>query len=184
MKKATLGVLALLIMGVVAAGAVSAFGGFGKAWENRAAIDEALEAGDYDAWKDAMVAGLTEERFEQMAERHENMPEERAQMMQHKVEMADAIEAGDFDTWKALVEDSPRTPPFELTQDNFDLVVQMHSAMQDGDQETALEIREDLGLGNGKGMGFGPGGEGRGHGMGRGGFGRGMAEGGCPCAAE
>lgn len=166
MKKITLGVLAFMLIGLMAVGAVSAFSGWGR----NAAVDEALESGDYSTWKSAMIEGLSEERFEQMRERHGEISEHRAEMEQHREEMQAAVEGGDYETWVALHESKPRTPPFELTQENFDLFVQMHFAQQDGDYETAQELREELGLGErGPGMGFG----GKGHGMGRCGIDRG-----------
>ncbi len=42
-----------------------------------------------------------------------------------------------------------------ITEENFDLFVQMHEAMEAGDYDTAMELREELGLGFGMRAGRG-----------------------------
>jgi len=180
MKKATFGILALLLIGLVAAGAVSAMG-MGHWGDNKEAVRDAIEAEDFDAWKEAMIAGLTEERFDELVERHENMPEDMQERMEerhaHQEAMQAAIESGDFDSWKAIMEESPREEPFELTEENFELFVELHNARQDGDVDKIARLSEELGM-PANGEGKGPGGM-RGEGM-RGGFGEGRGmRGGC-----
>ncbi len=149
-KVAKFGIVALLLVGLV--GSAFAFGGIGFGNE---AAKEALETGDYNAWKEAMSAELTEERFDKMVERHQKMTEKRA-------EMEEAIEQG-YDAWKEFVEDKPHGEKLleAINEDNFDRFVEMHEAKQNGDHETAKEIAEELGL-KGPGKGFGRGRRGKG----------------------
>ena len=143
-KVATFGILALLLIGLV--GSAFAFGGF----DNKAAR-EALQAGDYATWKEAMAAELTEDRFNQMVGRHNQMSEKRAVMEQ-------AMEQG-YESWKQAVADSPKGNHITevITEDNFDTFVEMHEARQSGDIETAQALAEELGL-----QGFGKCGSGKG----------------------
>ncbi len=170
-KTIMLSIVALFMIGMVAAGAVSAFG-MGKWGGNKDAVRDAIEARDFSAWKTAMTADLTEERFNQIVERQENRPEGsregRMQMSGQHEEMEAAIAAGDFDAWKALMESSGRKHPIELTEENFEKFVEMHNAMQEGDTDTAASLREELGMpANGKGIG----------GEGMRGFGKGIHDG-------
>jgi len=144
-KTAKFGIVALLLVALVTS--AFAFGGRGIGNEE---AREALEAGDYGAWKEAMASGLTEDRFNKMRERHENMQEKRA-------EMEEAIEQG-YDAWKELVEETPHGEKLLeiINEGNFDRFVEMHEARKDGDHETAKEIAEELGL-KGPGKGFGKG---------------------------
>jgi hypothetical protein len=134
-----LGVLALLLVALV--GSVVAYG-------NQAARD-ALEADDYDHWKEAKTVELTEERFEKAKEMHKNRQEKKA-------EIKAAIEQG-YDAWAELMEDMPRMQNmFEvINEDNFETFVEMHEAKQAGDHETAKEIAKELGLQRPRNRGFG-----------------------------
>ncbi|MFH1064787.1 MAG: hypothetical protein V1729_06910 [Candidatus Woesearchaeota archaeon] len=82
MRKSTMfGILAVLIIGIVGAGLVNAFGYGQKSGRNgmmeNDAVTAAIEAGDYDAWKAAMIEGLTEDVFNDMVERHNSMQSSR-----------------------------------------------------------------------------------------------------------
>ena len=162
MKKiAKFGILALLLVSLVA----SAFAFSGRGFGNEAARD-ALEAGDYATWKNAMIAELTEENFNQMVERHGQMTEKRAVMLesreQHyegmaerKAEMENAMEEG-YEAWSVLIAENPRGQQMleAVNAGNFDDFVTMHNARQDGDTETAQALAEELGLKHfGKGFG-------------------------------
>ena len=161
MKKVTkFGIVALLLVSVVA----SAFAFSGRGFDNEAAR-EALEDGDYAAWKEAMTAGLTEERFNQLRERHTQMEEKRVSMQETRKKVQQALETGDYNAWKEAIGDSPHAGKLTevINKENFDTFVQMHEAKQNGDFETAKALAEELGLqGFGKcGMGhrkgnFGP----------------------------
>ncbi len=144
-KVAKFGIIAVLLVGLVA----SSFA-FGRGNE---AAREALEAGDYAAWKNAMIAELTEERFNQMRERYNQMAEKRVAMQEKRAEIEAAMEQG-YDAWKEAVADSPREAKLTevITKENFDTFVEMHEAMQNGDYETAKALAEELeveGLGRG-----------------------------------
>jgi len=86
------------------------------------------------------------------AEELQTLTEERQQMTQ-------AIENGDYATWKALMEYRLDRMKAELTEENFNLLVERHNqmeernqlreqirdALQNGDYETAAQLREQLG---------------------------------------
>jgi len=57
-----------------------------------------------------------------------------------------ALEDGDYDTWKDLVGDRGRIADV-VNADNFNTFADMHEAMEEGDTETARELRSELGLG-------------------------------------
>lgn len=144
MKKVTkFGIVALLLVSLVA----SAFAFSGKGFGNEVAR-EALEAGDYATWKEAMTAGLTEDRFNQLRERHTQMAEKRVAMQETREKVQQALEAGDYNAWKEAIGDSPRGAKSTevITEDNFETFVEMHNAMQSGDFETAKQLAEELGL--------------------------------------
>jgi hypothetical protein len=138
-KVVTFGILGLLLV-VLVAGAY-AFG-FGNQDANKA-----LEAGDYTAWKAAMTAGLTEQRFNQVRVRYNQMVEKRAEMEATKTKIEAAMQQG-YDAWKEAISDSPRGDYIieVITEDNFDSYVKMYEARKAGDFETAKQIADELGL--------------------------------------
>lgn len=65
-----------------------------------------------------------------------------------------AIEAGDYDAWIKIRQDN-NLPMYGrmfqvINKDNFDLYRQMHLAMEEGDTQTADDLRAELGLGQGR----------------------------------
>ena len=82
------------------------------------------------------------------AEELQTLTEERQQMTQ-------AIESGDYASWKALMEERLDRMKAELTEENFNLLVernnqmkersQIRDALQNDDYETAAQLREQLG---------------------------------------
>ena len=130
-KKQKIAITVLLIFSVIAVGFVSAFPmGFGGFFN-----------------KD-----LTAEELKTLVEENQQMTQ--------------AIENGDYDTWKALMEERIDRMKSELTEENFNQIVENHNqmkermeieqqireAIQNGDYETAVQLREQLSsLG-----GFGP----------------------------
>jgi len=154
MKRKTLYVvLALMVVGLVATtGIVSAFEGrIGFNSENREAIKAAIEAKDFNAWREAISETLTEENFNKIMERHENRYGNRELMREQMEAVEQALEAGDYDAWKAAIEGFERTPKImeNITEENFDVFVELYKARQEGDFETAKELAEELGIGNG-----------------------------------
>jgi len=130
-KKQKIAITVLLIFSVIAVGFVSAFPmGFGGFFN-----------------KD-----LTTEELKTLVEENQQMTQ--------------AIENGDYDTWKTLMEERIEKMKSELTEENFNQIVENHNqmkermeieqqikeAIQNGDYETAVQLREQLSsLG-----GFGP----------------------------
>lgn len=92
--------MSALIIGLVAtAGIAFAFMG-GLTSENKEAIMNAIEANDYNAWKEAMIATLTQENFDKLVERYKTMSERK----QLQDAARQAIEAGDYEAYKQAVE--------------------------------------------------------------------------------
>jgi len=180
MKKTTmLCLLAVMLAGLfVTTDIVSAVGdmfGYGPNTESTDAIRQALETGDYETWKEAITATLTEENFNMLVERHKEMSEEREFMKEHNEDVETAIEANDYAAWKAAMESTEAVESAErprinkenaeanesikwqkiteiITQENFDTYVKLYEARKSGDFETAQQLSEELGLGNEPGM--------------------------------
>ena len=140
--KSVFGVLGLLLIGIVATGGIAAAFGFG----NQAARD-AVEAGDFNAWKEARMVEITEENFALLQQRHQDMEQRREEMEQQREEMYQAMEDG-YDAWLDYVEGTPQGDRLleVVTEDNFDRFVAMHDAMETGDFDSAREIAAELGL--------------------------------------
>jgi len=126
------GILALLLVGILAVGAVSAHG-----WKWGEDAKAAIEADDYDAWKEAAQSQMTEERFNEIVDRHEA-----------RIAMRDALSQEDYEAWREAIDALPRTPRIAevIDEDNFDTLVDMHEAKENGDFETARELANELGL--------------------------------------
>jgi DNA-binding FadR family transcriptional regulator len=92
--------------------------------------------------------------------------EELKTLTEENQQMTQAIENGDYNTWKALMEKRIDRMKSELTEENFNQVVerynqmkersqlkqQINEALQSGDYETAAQLRKQLGSSGG----FGP----------------------------
>ena len=98
MERKTLGILALALVGLMAVSLVAAMPFTTE--ENHEAIRDAVQAGDYDAWKSLRMAELSEENFEKMTQIHEL-----------KEQVREAREAGDDATVEALMEDLKELMP-------------------------------------------------------------------------
>ncbi len=154
-RKTIFALLALMLVGIVAAaGSASAFGWHkGVSEEDREEIKQAVESNDFDAWKSLMMEKLTQDNFDKLVEHHENRAEHRENMEAVKA----AIDSGDYDAYLEASDNLPEGHEV-MSEDVFDIVVQMHQARQNGDHETAKELREQLGddfpgpMGKGKGM--------------------------------
>jgi hypothetical protein len=136
MKKSGILVLAsVLVVGLLAFGAFAM--PFGK---GNSAVKDALESGDFSSWKEAMTSELTEERFEEMRERHSEMEAKHAEM--------DLVISQGYDAWKEFVSDNPRGEQMleVISEENFELLVQMHEARSSGDFELAESLAQELGL--------------------------------------
>jgi len=177
MKKKTLfaGAAALTLAAIIIP-STYAFGGFGEHRgegqppldhpENREAVMEALDNADYDAFVEATGnTNLTEEKFEKILERHQEMEEEKADMEATHEAIKAAIENGDYDIWKSLVEELDENNPLldVITEDNFDKLQELQQL-----HEQIKAIQDELGLEGPQGPDFpgrgGPGFPGRGFG--------------------
>lgn len=158
MKKA---ILALLVVLVASIGVVSAFGGRLLDEESKEAIKEALEAKDYEAWKEAVTATLTEEHFEKVVEMHGK----RSEMREMKEAAKGALDEGNYEAWRESMEGFEKEPRIlnKIDEGNFDTLVELHQAKQDGNKELAKELRDELGIRKGRGRFpiYGPGSKGK-----------------------
>jgi hypothetical protein len=137
-------IFGLLVIGLVLTASAAMAFGYGREGETRTAIQDAIATGDYDAWKEAVSADLTQERFDQLVAHRQA----RGQHDETRAAMQAAIEAGDYEAWKAAaesVEDCPRDVQ-TLTEEEFGLLVQMHEARMSGDYEEAQALADELGL--------------------------------------
>jgi len=111
MKKAQTYGIALVLMTLACSGAVFAFSpSFDRQplHEDQEAIQQAIENGDFEAWKSLMEARLTEEEFQAMTERHNQMSEGQGEMQQVREQIREAIEAGDTDLAQELKDQLPQ----------------------------------------------------------------------------
>ena len=95
MKNKSFGLLALLVIGLIATTAsVAAIntGGFKQSKEERVA---AIEAGDFESWKKSIEATLTEEHFELVVEHYEH----RQAMQEVRSLTRDAIMNDDYEAY-------------------------------------------------------------------------------------
>lgn len=101
-NKTMIGVFVIAAVAIFAVGSVTAFGwGFGDHEENqdfRNQVQTAVEAGDYGAWESLMQSQITEERFAQMQEHHQQMQE----MQTLREQLREAMQNGDTETADAL----------------------------------------------------------------------------------
>lgn len=118
MKKITAGVLAFSIIALLGFSLVAAFPfGFGKGMnadlteeeqeEAQAFHDElqkAIEDKDFTAWKDLMQSQLTEDNFNLLVERHQNMETNRAENEQMRNQIQGAMQSGDYELAQQLRE--------------------------------------------------------------------------------
>lgn len=80
MRKKTAGFIIFVAAGLVMlSGLASAFMPLMEE-EEREAIRQAIEDGDYEAWKNAIESTLTEENFNKIVEKHDCMPMKNGKM--------------------------------------------------------------------------------------------------------
>ena len=82
--------------------------------------------------------------------------EDRAEMKESMEAIRSAIESGDYDSWKALMEDRIAKMQEQITEENFQLIVERHEehseireamidAKESGDYETLQELKAEHG---------------------------------------
>jgi hypothetical protein len=158
-RRKVFGLLAIMVI-VASIGSVAAFGGQLSVIDpqGRDKIINAIKANDYNAWKEAISAQLTEEnfnnivqRYQAMSQRHENMSEKRSSMFSERrvlsEEMNKTIQDGNYEAWKKAANNS-RYPLISRinNEDDFKILVQLHQAKQQGDFEKVKELSAQLGL--------------------------------------
>ncbi len=158
MKTKTLGIFALVAVGLLLTAGIVSAGGFSEArakfahkgmmlWKDKA-VWEAVEDNDYEAWKAAVGEQVNEEKFNHMREKFQAKAEYKAAMEPVHA----AIEAGDYEAWKAATANLEKPSKFadKITEENFDTLIKLHEAKQNKDFETAKELMNELGVDYGK----------------------------------
>ena len=163
-KKTIFGLLAIFIV-VASIGSVSAFAGkfFGIDPKSQENIVNAIKAKDYNAWKEAMSAQMTEENFNKLVERqtamlqrHGNMSGKQGAMSPEKLalnrEMNQAVKNGSYEAWKTAAEKSNSSMISKIIdEEHFKTLVQLYQAKQDGNYTKVKELSLQLGLTGGSG---------------------------------
>jgi Arc/MetJ-type ribon-helix-helix transcriptional regulator len=95
-QKYVLGIIALSMVALLGAGMISAFGfRNGVSEEDREALKNAVESGNYESWAELKRAQISEERFEEVRARHQERQEFRTAMQE-------ARESGDYSKLQEL----------------------------------------------------------------------------------
>ncbi|PIN90283.1 hypothetical protein COU57_03860 [Candidatus Pacearchaeota archaeon CG10_big_fil_rev_8_21_14_0_10_32_14] len=68
-------------------------------------------------------------------------PEEQTALQEQHYAIRNAIEEEDFETWKTLMNERIELMQSEITQENFDAIIQQHQQMQEF-HEAMQEVRE------------------------------------------
>ncbi len=144
-----LSILAVMLL-VFSIGAVSAFGGkfLGMDPESREDMVNAIEAKDFDACNAAKSDRMTEGNFNDRLDRQEaksDMHDAKSDMRELREDKKQAIEAGDYEAFKLAAKDWPQLSLIQNV-DDFELLIQLHQAKMDGDNETVEELRKQLGM--------------------------------------
>ncbi len=120
--------LALTLVGVIAtAGIVAAFGAGFITSEQRSAIKQAIENNDYEAWRNAIIATLTQENFNKIVERYKAISERRE--LQNAVKQA--IKEGNYTAYKEAAEKLISTYRV-MSEDEFNALVERYNAAKVG----------------------------------------------------
>jgi hypothetical protein len=147
------GVVAALLLTIIPSTyAFMGFGGRGgqKNFENRETVQTAIENGDYEAFIEATgKTNLTEEKFGEMIAK-------KAEQQAQREEIESALENGDYEAWKDLHQANLEEM---LNEERFNLMVEMHEAMENEDYEKLQELREEMHDGGFRMMGGGRGGK-------------------------
>jgi hypothetical protein len=136
------GLIGLMLVGIVAAAAgTSAFGmGFWQSTDDKQAIQTAIANNDYATWKDLMEQQLTQDNFNQLVQRHQQMSDRQ----QTQMDIRNAIETSDYEAYVAAVEKIATTEP--ISEVDFNKLVEIYNAQKSGDYATAKQLRQELGV--------------------------------------
>ncbi|MCR4334970.1 MAG: hypothetical protein NUV57_00345 [archaeon] len=156
MNKKLMTLIGLLAAGFILIGSVSAFHTFGGINESennsmRSQMNDAVENNDYSAFIAA---------HEEMQQRMGTVSEEQFASMVEKRAFHDKVQQavmdGNFDEWKQLLSENNTGKPDNFSEtipaENFYLLKDLHDAREAGDFETAMKIKNELGM---EGQGFG-----------------------------
>jgi len=132
-KKTGLVVAALLIISMVAAGAY-AMGFRGKGlgiFSGNDAVTAAIKSGDYNAYTAAIESATkarvpTQEQFNSLVEKYK----QNAPMIEARQKAQQAIQSNDYAAWSEAMNALIESQKAQITQQNFDRIVQMHQKMQ------------------------------------------------------
>lgn len=137
--------------------------------ENREAVHQALESGDYQAWSDALANHpkaeefVNEETFAVLQEAHalkEAGDREGARALleeagiqhpgkhrggENREAMKNAIESGDYQAWAELLADKPNAEEF-VNEETFAALQEAHALNEAGDREGAKALLEEAGI--------------------------------------
>ncbi len=170
-KAPLIGVIALVLVGIVAAGAFAMQFGRGNGSMGNDAVRQAILDGDYAAYTTAMEGSkrtaMNEDDFNVLVQHYQDMTAQRQEKQQQRDAMQAAIDSKDYNAWKAAVDSMDPKPLVAekiLNEDDFNTLVQMHEALT-----TAHDLATKLGLDK-PGEGFGMGGGWHGKGMRNGGM--------------
>jgi len=98
-------------------------------------VQKAFENQDYEAFVEASgKTKLSEEKFDEIVERHKEKEAQREKIQA-------TLENGDYKAWKNL-----HQTQFEnmFSEERFNLMIEMHTAMEAGDSAKIQELREKM----------------------------------------
>ena len=145
MKKTyILGIIGLLVVALVASTAFAFDFKNIVSEENRDTVKDAIVNNDFYAWQEAMINELTEERFEKLVEMYQNMENK----ITVKENVHAALDTNDYDAWVAAIAELKIQPKIAsvINEDNFYLVVELHEARENNDNERVKEILNEFGV--------------------------------------
>ncbi len=159
-----LGIAALFVIGIAATGILFAEDANLTGTEGNHTVEQwqtdamnAISNNSFDAWKTAMISGLTLDRFNSLVQRHTAKVDREAKVKAVQT----ALEAGDYEAWKTAVSalGSKYNVTSMVTQDEFNTIVQIYKAKESGNFSEARSLMEESGLnmipGMELGMGYG-----------------------------
>jgi hypothetical protein len=158
-RKKVLGMLAITIV-LATIGSVAAYGGrfpgiYPQSMDN---ITNAIKANDFNAWKAAMSAQLTQDNFNKIVQRYQTMSQKHGNMSEKlgtpfsgrqglNAQMIQALKEGNYDAWKTATVNSKSLLVSKITtEDQFKILVQLYQAKQDGNNTKVMELSQQLGL--------------------------------------
>ncbi|MEM2933295.1 MAG: hypothetical protein QXQ02_00495 [Halobacteria archaeon] len=119
-------ILTLIIVGILGSAGIAAALGAGLITsEQRSAIKQAIENNDYEAWRNAVIATLTQENFQKLVERYKIMTERRE--LQNAIKQA--IKEGNYTAYKEAAEKLISTYRV-MSEEEFNALLERYKATQ------------------------------------------------------